>query len=115
MLGLFDGIAVVALVLSLFVSATLAGCAKMWTLIRGAPSFWQLDVCFWCPRLARYHSQCLTGEVDTSELRLGIFVGIVKGHFRINGPAFIYTDQTSGRVLTILGYPTDQIAQTALI
>ena len=36
------------------------------------------------------------------------------GHFRINGPAFIYTDQTSGRVLTILGYPTDQIAQTAL-
>jgi hypothetical protein len=37
------------------------------------------------------------------------------GHFRINGPAFIYTDQTSGRVLTILGYPTDQIAQTALI
>jgi len=37
------------------------------------------------------------------------------GHFRINGPAFIYTDQTSGRVLTILGYPTDQIAKTVLI
>jgi len=36
------------------------------------------------------------------------------GHFRINGPAFIYTDQTSGRVLTILGYPTDRIAKTAL-
>jgi hypothetical protein len=34
------------------------------------------------------------------------------GHYRINGAAFIYTDQTSGRVLTILGYPTDQIAQT---
>ena len=37
------------------------------------------------------------------------------GHFRINGSAFIYTDQTSGRVLTILGYPTDQIAKTVLI
>ena len=37
------------------------------------------------------------------------------GRFRINGPAFIYTDHTSGRVLTILGYPTDQIAKTASI
>jgi hypothetical protein len=35
-------------------------------------------------------------------------------HYRINGAAFIYTDYTSGRVLIILGYPTDQIAKTAL-
>ena len=31
------------------------------------------------------------------------------GHYRISGPAFIYTDQISGRIVTILGYPTDQI------
>jgi hypothetical protein len=36
------------------------------------------------------------------------------GHYRINGAAFVYTDYTSGRALTILGYPTDQIAKTAL-
>jgi hypothetical protein len=33
------------------------------------------------------------------------------GHYRINGAAFIYSDRASGRVITILGYPTDQIAQ----
>ena len=32
-----------------------------------------------------------------------------KGHYRINGPAFIYSDRESGRVVTILGYPTDKI------
>ncbi len=34
-----------------------------------------------------------------------------KGHYRIDGPAFVYSDQDSGRVLTILGYPTRKIAQ----
>jgi len=34
-----------------------------------------------------------------------------KGHYHIDGSAFVYTDQTSGRVVTILGYPTSQIAQ----
>jgi hypothetical protein len=33
------------------------------------------------------------------------------GHYRINGAAFIYSDRISGRVFTILGYPTDRIAQ----
>jgi hypothetical protein len=33
------------------------------------------------------------------------------GHYRINGAAFIYSDRASGRVITIVGYPTDQIAQ----
>ena len=33
------------------------------------------------------------------------------GHYRINGAAFIYSDRASGRVITLLGYPTDQIAQ----
>jgi hypothetical protein len=34
-----------------------------------------------------------------------------KGHYHIDGPAFIYTDRDSGRVTTILGYPTQKIAQ----
>jgi hypothetical protein len=33
------------------------------------------------------------------------------GHYRINDAAFIYSDRISGRVFTILGYPTDRIAQ----
>ncbi len=36
------------------------------------------------------------------------------GHYRINGAAFVYTDRISGHVINIIGYPTDQIAQTAL-
>jgi len=32
-----------------------------------------------------------------------------KGHYRINGPAFVYSDRETGRVATILGSPTDQI------
>ena len=34
-----------------------------------------------------------------------------KGYYRIEGPAFIYTDRDSGRIRTILGYPTQKIAQ----
>jgi hypothetical protein len=34
-----------------------------------------------------------------------------KGHYRIEGPAFVYADRDSGRVTTILGYPTQKIAQ----
>ena len=34
-----------------------------------------------------------------------------KGRYRIEGPAFIYTDQDTGRVSTILGYPTDKLSQ----
>jgi transposase len=33
------------------------------------------------------------------------------GHYRIMGTTFIYSDLASGRVITLLGYPTDQIAQ----
>ena len=32
-----------------------------------------------------------------------------KGQYRIEGPAFVYTDHDSGRVTTILGYPIDQL------
>jgi hypothetical protein len=33
------------------------------------------------------------------------------GRYRIDGPAFVYAANDSGRVTTILGYPTDQLAQ----
>jgi hypothetical protein len=36
-----------------------------------------------------------------------------KGRYRIDGPAFVYSDRESGRVVTIFGYPTDKIADTA--
>jgi hypothetical protein len=34
-----------------------------------------------------------------------------KGHYRIDGPAFVYTDRDTGRVTAILGYPTQKITQ----
>jgi hypothetical protein len=34
-----------------------------------------------------------------------------KGHYRIQGAAFIYVDRDSGRVTTILGYPTNKLIQ----
>jgi hypothetical protein len=35
-----------------------------------------------------------------------------KGHYRIEGKAFVYTDRDTGRTTTILGYQTEKIAQT---
>jgi hypothetical protein len=32
-----------------------------------------------------------------------------KGRYRIEGSAFVYMDQDTGRVTTILGYPTDKL------
>ena len=43
-------------------------------------------------------------ETDTS------FAIEWKGHYRIEGPAFVYADRDNGRVTTILGYPTQKIA-----
>ena len=34
-----------------------------------------------------------------------------KGRYHIEGPAFIYSDEDTGRVATILGYPTDKLTQ----
>src|SRR6516225_474888 len=39
----------------------------------------------------------------------GNFTVTWTGHYRIGGAAFIYRDRASGRVVTILGYPTDRI------
>ena len=44
-------------------------------------------------------------ETDTS------FAIEWKGRYRIEGPAFVYGDRDTGRVTTILGYPTQKIAQ----
>jgi hypothetical protein len=35
-----------------------------------------------------------------------------KGRYRIEGAAFVYSDHDTGRVTTILGYPTDKLGQT---
>ncbi len=34
-----------------------------------------------------------------------------KGSYRIEGSAFVYIDRDAGRVVAILGYPTDRIAE----
>jgi hypothetical protein len=34
-----------------------------------------------------------------------------KGRYHIEGPAFIYSDRDTGRVTTVLGYPTQTIAR----
>ena len=44
-------------------------------------------------------------ETDTS------FAIEWKGRYRIEGPAFVYADRDTGRVTTVLGYPTQKIAQ----
>src|SRR6266478_4800018 len=33
-----------------------------------------------------------------------------KGHYRIEGAAFVYTDRDTGRITTVLGYPTNKLA-----
>jgi hypothetical protein len=44
-------------------------------------------------------------ETDTS------FAIEWKGRYHIEGPAFVFADRDSGRVRTILGYPTQEIAR----
>ncbi|MBV9533103.1 MAG: hypothetical protein JO283_19060 [Bradyrhizobium sp.] len=46
-------------------------------------------------------------ETDTT------FVIAWKGSYRIDGPAFIYSDRETGRTTTVLGYPTDKLAPSA--
>jgi len=36
-----------------------------------------------------------------------------QGQYRIEGDAFVYVDRASGRVITILGYPTTQLSPPA--
>ena len=32
-----------------------------------------------------------------------------KGHYRIEGAAFVYTDRDTGRTTTVIGHPTDKL------
>jgi hypothetical protein len=34
-----------------------------------------------------------------------------KGRYRIEGPAFVYSDNDNGQITTSFGYPTKQLAQ----
>jgi hypothetical protein len=36
-----------------------------------------------------------------------------KGRYRIDGPAFVYSDRDTGQLATILGYPIDKLSQIA--
>jgi hypothetical protein len=46
-------------------------------------------------------------ETDTT------FVIGWKGRYRIEGPAFVYSDQDTGRTTTIIGYPIDKLSPAA--
>jgi hypothetical protein len=35
-----------------------------------------------------------------------------KGRYRLEGLAFVYSDRDTGRVTTILGYPTERLIET---
>ena len=48
--------------------------------------------------------------IDIEETDTTLAIGW-KGRYRIDGPAFVYADNDSGRVTTILGYPTDKLTQ----
>jgi hypothetical protein len=50
--------------------------------------------------------------IDIEETDTTFAIGS-KGRYRIDGPAFVYSDHDTGRVVTILGYPTDKLSQIA--
>src|ERR1700733_9598710 len=67
---------------------------------------WLLDrTDFLAARLAR------DGEAEPIQIleTAAMFAIEWKGNYRINGPAFVYSDRDTGRVITILGYPTDKL------
>lgn len=69
---------------------------------------WLLDV---TDRLAT----CLARDGDPEPIHLeetgASFTIEWKGRYHVEGPAFVYADRDTGRVTTILGYPTQKIAQ----
>ena len=50
-----------------------------------------------------------TEPVDIGETDTGFTIGWT-GSYRLDGPAFVYSDRETGRVVTVLGYPVDKIA-----
>ena len=70
---------------------------------------WLLDrTDFLAARLAR------NGEAEPIQIveTAATFAIEWKGSYRIHGPAFVFSDHETGRVITILGYPTDKLAGT---
>src|SRR6201997_1660388 len=67
---------------------------------------WLLDPADWlAARLARDgESEPIHIEETDTTFAIGW-----KGRYRIERPAFVYADNDSGRVTTILGYPTDRL------
>ena len=61
-------------------------------------------------RLARDGESATTQIVETA----ATFAIEWTGSYRINGPAFVYSDRDTGRVITILGYPIDKLVGTKL-
>ena len=57
---------------------------------------------------ARLARDGMTEPIHIEETNIGW-----KGRYRIEGSAFVYADDDSGRVTTILGYPTDQLGQVS--
>jgi hypothetical protein len=53
-----------------------------------------------------------TEPVEIEETDTAFTIGW-KGSYRLDGPAFVYSDRETGRVVTILGYPTDKIGDSA--
>ena len=67
---------------------------------------WLLDSTdFLAARLARNGEAEPIQIVETADT----FAIEWKGSYRINGPAFVYSDRDTGRAITILGYPTDKL------
>ena len=67
---------------------------------------WLLDrTDFLAARLAR------NGEAEPIHIveTVATFAIEWKGSYRIDGPTFVYSDRDTGRVITILGYPTDKL------
>ena len=67
---------------------------------------WLLDSTdFLAARLAR------NGEAESIRIleTAATFAIDWKGNYRIDGPAFVYSDRDTGRVISILGYPTDKL------
>ena len=54
------------------------------------------------------------GEAELIEIveTAATFVIDWKGNYRINAPAFVDLDRYTGRVISILGYPTDKLDDT---
>jgi hypothetical protein len=71
---------------------------------------WLLDrTDFLAARLAR------NGEAEPIQIveTAATFAIEWKGSYRINGPAFVYSDQDTGRAITILGYPNSSASNSA--